>query len=234
MGFVMSMKPIKKVYNFRDMAVSSLTRKIIIFIIALVAWFGLSLQFYLIYDNAMRNDIPLAGEVLRFFSYFTILTNLLVAIALSNMLRRPGSRVGKFFASAGTQTAIALYIGVVGLVYSVALRHIWNPTGWQLVADRVMHDMVPIFYILYWAFLAPKERLPWTNAFWWLLYPAIYCIYVLIRGAVVQVYPYHFIDKNLLTWPQLLINIAILMVVFLGLGLMIIALNRLFIRKTSS
>ena len=97
------------------------TNKIIriaaIFIIALLAWFGLSLQFTLIVDATKSNGKPLADEVVRFFSYFTILTNLLVAICLSNLLRRPRSRFGKYLARTDVQTALALYIGVVGLVY---------------------------------------------------------------------------------------------------------------------
>ena len=196
-------------------------------IIALTAWFGLVLQLYLIVEAAPRNHLSLPAEVLRFFSYFTILTNLMVAISHTCILIRPSSRWGKFFSRPEVQNAIALYIGVVGLVYSIALRHVWNPTGWQLVADRVLHDLVPLLSILYWAFFVPKRSLQWKHPLWWLSYPAICLVLVLIRGALIDKYPYHFIDRNLLAWPEMIRNITVLLAVFAGLGFLIVGISRL-------
>lgn len=197
-------------------------------IIALLAWIGLALQLYLVVQNAMANNISLATELLRYFSYFTILTNLLVAVCLTSLLVKPASRWGRFFARPAVQTAITLYIGVVGMVYIVALRHVWNPTGFQLVADRMLHYMVPVLFVFYWAFFVSKDSLQWQHPLWWLIYPAIYLVYVLIRGALMNVYPYHFIDKTQLSWPEMMLSIGILMAVFAGLGFLMVGINRLF------
>jgi hypothetical protein len=197
-------------------------------IIALLALTGLSLQLYLVVQNAMANNISLATELLRYFSYFTILTNLLVAVCVTSLLLRPVSRPGRFFSKPAVQAAITLYIGVVGIVYIVALRHVWNPTGLQSVADRMLHYMVPVLFVMYWAFFVPKESLQWQHPLWWLLYPAIYLVYVLIRGALVDVYPYHFIDKTQLSWPEMMLSIGVLLAVFAGLGFLMVGINRLF------
>jgi hypothetical protein len=197
-------------------------------IIALLAWFGLVLQFYLMIKTALQSNTSIPAEILRFFSYFTILTNLLVAACLTTVLISPGSRWGKFFSRSSVQSAIALYIGVVGLVYIVALRHIWNPQGLQLVADGVLHYMVPFLYVLYWIFLSPGQTLQWRHALVWLIYPACYLIYVLIRGALMNVYPYYFLDKNHYEWSRIIINISILIAVFAVLGFLLVGITRLF------
>jgi hypothetical protein len=197
-------------------------------IIAMMAWFGLVLQLYLIVKAIPGNHLSLASEIFRYFSYFTILTNLLVAISLTSILISPHSRWGKFFGRPEVQSAIALYIGVVGITYSVALRHVWNPKGWQLVADRILHDAVPIIYVLYWAFFVRKQTLQWKHPLWWLLYPAFYLVFVVIRGILINKYPYHFIDRNLLSWPEMIRNIAVLFAVFVVLGFLMVGVNRLF------
>jgi hypothetical protein len=197
-------------------------------IIALLAWLGLALQLYLMVETAIAKNASLPAEILRFFSYFTILTNLLVAICMTSILIKPASGGARFFSRPSVQTAITLYIGVVGLVYITALRHIWNPVGRQLVADRMLHYMVPLLFVLYWAFFVRKQSLQWRHPLWWLLYPAIYLVYVLIRGALMHVYPYYFIDATQLSWQQMMLNISVLLAVFAGLGFLLVGINRLF------
>lgn len=199
--------------------------------IALLAWFGLAFQFYIIVQAAVDTNKSLPGEILRFFSYFTILTNLLVAISLTSMMVKPSGSWGKFFSRPPVQAAIALYIGVVGLVYVVALANIWNPVGLQLVADRLLHYVVPFFFIFYWAFFAPKKSLQWKHPLWWLIYPAAYLVFVLIRGALVNAYPYYFIDSTQLPWSEVIRNMFVLFAVFAGLGFLLVGISRLF--KTS-
>lgn len=202
--------------------------------IALFAWFGLVLQLYLMIRMALENNVSLPAELLRFFSYFTILTNLLVAVCLTCVLVSPGSWWGKFFSRSSVQSAVALYIGVVGLVYMVALRHIWNPQGLQLVADGVLHYIVPFLYVLYWIFLSPSETLQWRHALIWQIYPACYLIFVLIRGALMNVYPYYFLDRNVYDWSRIIVHISILIGVFMVLGFLLVGLTRLFKTRTQT
>lgn len=125
-------------------------------LIATTAWFGLGLQFYLIMFEPVVGDVPAGQRFINFFSYFTVLSNLIVAICLTAGLASPSSTVGRFFLRNSTRTAVAVYITVVGLVYTLALRSIWNPSGLVLIADRTLHDVVPLLYLL--AFSCRQKR----------------------------------------------------------------------------
>lgn len=216
------------------MKTSLIIKTVLLAVIAILGWYGLVLQLYLIIQTAREKGIPQFGEVMRYFSYFTILTNLMVAICITSILVSPRSRMGRFFSKPVVKSGIALYILVVGITYSVALRMIWNPTGLQLVADRVLHDAIPVLYILYWAFFVPKVSLRWSNPLWWLVYPLVYLIYVMIRGAFINEYPYYFLDPQLSDWSGVWMSIAVLFAAFAGLGYLMVGISRLFNQQSRS
>ncbi len=191
---------------------------------ALLGWFALLLQFYLM-PNA-----PKGKPIGNFFGYFTILTNLLVALCFTVVLLSPSSRAGRFFSRPAVQSGIALYIGIVGLVYSLALRALWDPQGWQKTADMILHDIIPVLYLVYWIFFVLKGSLKWKDVLTWLIYPLIYIIYTTIRGAVTGWYPYPFIDVNTLGYAHTLRNTGILLIAFTGVGLLLIGIDRLISR----
>ena len=60
----------------------------------------------------------------------------------------------------------------------------------------------------------------------WLLYPALYCVYSLIRGAFVDWYPYPFIDPLQLGYPRVFLNIAGLILLFIVMSLLYVAIGR--------
>ncbi|SEP78938.1 Pr6Pr family membrane protein [Epilithonimonas lactis] len=185
--------------------------------IALLAWFCVILQFY-ITEGTFSNVI----------SYFTILSNLLVALSLTFSTFFHGTKLGNFFASLSVKTAIALYIFVVFVVYNIVLRGIWKPTGWQLFLDNMLHVVIPISYILFWILFVKKQKLRWKHGFFWLIFPLIYLIYSLIRGAIVHWYPYPFLDAQKLGYEQVSINIVLMLFVFLASGSALIAINNRF------
>lgn len=90
-----------------------------------IGWFALVLQYVLM----LQGSWTLSATV-NFFSYFTILSNLLAALALTVPLFAPSA-----FRSASMRTAIALYIAVTGLIYTTILQGLWAPQGWAFVAD---------------------------------------------------------------------------------------------------
>lgn len=121
--------------------------------IALLAWYGLLLQLYVVIITARSTGVPVATAIVNYFSFFTILTNLLVALVLTLSLRPQASSLNRFCARPTVQSATAVYIAIVGVVYSLALRNIWGPEGLQKVADVVLHDATPVLYVLYCAWL---------------------------------------------------------------------------------
>ena len=199
-------------------------RRICATVIALTAWFSLGLQFYLTIDKAMADGTSAGRAFGNFFGFFTILTNLLVATVLSSVAL---GRSSSWLASSVTQSGTAIYIAVVGVTYSLLLRSLWNPENFQKVADVILHDIVPIAYVLFWIFFVPKAGLRWKHSLVWLSYPVAYFAYAMVRGAVVGWYPYHFIDAGALGYSRALMNALILLVGFLAIGLLAVACGRM-------
>ncbi len=201
--------------------------------IAVIAWFALVLQLYLMIANSSASGWATVGVVVNYFSFFTILTNLLVAVVLTFSVGMPESSWGRFFFSATVQAGTGVYIAVVGLTYSLLLRHLWSPVGAQKVADVLLHDVIPIAYVIYWLIFAPKATLRWSDALRWLVYPVVYMIYTLAHGVASGWWPYPFIDVNMLGFPRALGNGALVLLGFFGMGLVAVAIGR-WLSRTST
>jgi hypothetical protein len=208
--------------------------KIRLGIIALLAWAGVILQFYITTASWSGLGLSSIEGTIRFFSYFTILTNMLVALSLTTILARPQSKLGVFFSADSTQAAIAVYIFVVGMIYNLILRNLWAPQGLQLIVDNILHSAVPLIYVLYWIAFVPKGNLIWNDAVRWLYYPALYFLWVIIFGALTSFYPYPFIDVNVLGYPTMFMHAAVLLIVFLSLGFLAIAIGKIGTKKIES
>ena len=202
--------------------------KILLVIIAIGSWFALIGQLYLIIVNRTTS---LPEAIARYLTFFTILTNILVALCSSFILLSPSSRWGAFFSKQSTRAAIAVNILVVGIVYNTVLRSIWNPQGIQRIVDELLHLIIPVLFVVYWLLFAGKNELQWNNIFWWLLYPLFYFIAILIRGAYAAYYPYPFIDVTTLGYKNALLNSAILTVAFSLLALLFVGIGKITNKK---
>lgn len=192
---------------------------------ALLAWFALLLQLYLVIIQSPPG-LTMLGEVITYFSFFTILTNLLVALVFTAVALCRVAGWVQFFSSPSVQGGTAVYIAIVGVVYQLLLRQLWNPKGAQLLADMLLHAVIPLGYVVYWLIFAPRTGLSWRDAVVWLVYPSVYLVYVLVRGAVSGLYPYPFVDVNVLGYAGVLLRAGVLMAVFLGMGLLLVAVSR--------
>lgn len=199
--------------------------------IALLGWFALIAQLYININSKIN---PLPETLTRYFSYFTIDTNLIVALCCSFILLAAGSVPGKFFSRQSTQTAITIYIIIVGIVYNIVLRQIWKPEGLQKIVDELLHLIIPILFLLYWLFFVQKNELKWRHAFSWMIYPLLYGIFVFCRGYASGFYPYPFIDMSILGMNQTIINSIGFVFVFLIAGIIFIGIGRLMSKKKMS
>ena len=195
-------------------------------VMAVSGWFALGLQFPLAIAGAQAKGISPAGAVINYFSFFTMLTNILVALGLSCSLWAPGSKLGRFFALPGVRTGLALYIGVVGAVYALVLRELWSPAGLQKIADVLLHEVVPVLYVLYWVVFVSTTRLEWKSVLRWLIYPAVYLVYTLLHGAFSGWYPYPFMDVSVIGVGRVFLNSAGLLAAFLIVGMGLVGITR--------
>ncbi len=195
-------------------------------LLATLAWFAVLLQCYISLQLATQKGMSIGGGLGIYFSYFTVLTNLLICVSLTFSLAGPSSTLGQWFSRPEVITGIATSIAFVGLSYHFLLRNIWHPQGAQLLADTLLHYVVPALYVLYWWFGFSKAALRWAHPLFWSAYPSVYLVYALIRGSVVGSYPYPFIDAAALGYGRTMLNSFGLLFLFIALGLAFVALGR--------
>ena len=192
---------------------------------AVITWFAVIVQFYLLMKN---NPAPTAFEkVLRFFGYFTVDTNILVALSFTFIALNSNSRPGKFFTKASTVTAITAYIIIVGITYNIFLRSTWNPQGLQKLVDELLHSVTPIAYVIFWVAFVPAEKLKWKYSLLWLIYPIVYMIYTIALGIITKFYPYPFVDVNELGYNKALMNSVLVLVIIFLLSLALIGTGKI-------
>jgi hypothetical protein len=188
---------------------------------ATVAWAALALQLGLIVWQMTGEGASAIQAIWRFFGFFTILTNVAVAVVSSAMAVTPTSA----WAGPRARHSAATAIIIVGIVYSVALRALWNPAGWQAVADHGLHDATPLLFFAAWL-LSDHGLLSWRDVLWALAGPLVYCLYALVRGAAEGWYAYWFLDASTLGVSQLATNITVLVAAFAAVATLLMLIDR--------
>lgn len=196
-------------------------------LLAAVAWFGVLLQLALSIELARTNGSATVNGVIVYFGYFTVLTNILVALVCTAGSFRPRSALYTTH-MIGSATAAAL---IVGIGYHFLLRNVWDPTGAQLTADVVLHYVVPAGTLMHWLLLRPDKPLGWWAPLAWCWYPMLYFGYVLVRGELLAAYPYPFVDVIALGYRQTLVNATGLLVGFVVVGYLLLWFTRLRFRS---
>ena len=197
---------------------------------AVAAWFAVLLQFYI----SMKFADSRAAEAVRFFSFMTIWTNIIIAVFYTVLITSPHTKLGRFFSRPMVQAGLLLYIIIVGLIYHLILARQWNPQGLEFIADQSLHTVVPLLYLIYWILFSDKGKLSYGSAFKWLGYPLVYVVYSLIRGAITGKYPYFFVDVTKLGYVTTLTNASYVLAAYFVLGLLLVYINNQFLTNLTS
>ena len=188
---------------------------------------GVAIQYWLVTQG------PGGAPSVHFFSFFTILTNLLAAAAMLLPVVAPNSLAGRFLDRPSVRTAITGYIVIVGTVYFALLRNLDHATGLRLLFEYVLHYVTPPLFVLDWLLFVPKGEIGWKNGVDSLAFPLVYLCWTLAHGAYGGWYPYPFLDVLELGYGRVLLNTAGLIIAFLALELLLVAIDRL-IRQNGS
>lgn len=202
-------------------------RQVYVAFAALLVTFAIVLQFNLSlkdFDGAFMPTLAL------FISFFTITTNLIVAVCFITLWVFKKTSAGEFFSKPSTLTAITVYIVVVGIIYNVLLRGLATPVGLARVADELLHVVNPIIFLVFWIIFVDKSKLVYKDALVWLIYPFLYVILIVIRGAILHQYPYPFINVSEMGYPKATFNAALIMLFFWLLSLLLIFVGKRFSR----
>lgn len=194
-------------------------------VVAAITWFALILQLWLSIRLSLMNGNSVGHGIAVYLSYFTVLTNLLVAL-VATLSVTATARAGRHSSSAQVQGCATASIVLVGIAYHLLLRHAWDPQGWQWLADVLMHYAVPAAFLLYWWLTLAERSLPWWSPLPWCAYPLGYFAYALVRGHFIGSYPYPFIDVTTLGIGRAFVNALGVLVGFLAIGFVLVASTR--------
>lgn len=179
---------------------------------AITGWAGLIIQFWMSMTNT---TYPPLTTVINYFSFFTILTNILVAVTFTLLALKMHNGFLGFLTRPSTLTATTVHITIVGVIYNVILRPEIHSTGLQAWISDVLHVATPILFIAYWVIYVPKHYYSWKSIAVWLIYPIVYLIYTLVRGPIADFYPYPFVDVRLWGLAKVLESCGIITVIYI-------------------
>jgi hypothetical protein len=203
------------------------TFRIIAFVLCLIT---LVAQFIIMMQGAASDEIM--ARTIRFFSFMTILTNILVALTYIFPLTFPSSKAAKFFAKPNTQSAVLVYITIVCLGYHFLLAKIWKPQGLQYWVDKSLHYYVPVGYFIFYVLFVKKGTLVYNNMYRWLIYPFVYLVYAITRGLITNDYPYPFLDLHKHEMSKVLTVMAVVFTGYVIISLLVIFYDKNLSKKS--
>lgn len=162
---------------------------------AVVTAGALLLQLALVVDGAsvlVADDPPGLGlRLARFAAYFTIQSNVLVAVA-TTMLAFDPARDGAAFRA--VRLAGTVGITVTGLVHFLLLRPLLDLEGASWVADKLLHMVVPVLAVACWFALGPRPRVDRRAIAFAFAWPIAWLAVTLTVAAATRWVPYPFLD----------------------------------------
>ncbi len=134
--------------------------------------------------------------------------------------------------------AVTMAIAITFIIYHfilapqfLAVSSDYNLYSWQNI---LVHYVVPISTILDWLIFDEKSNYRWFDPILWLCVPIAYFIFILVRakiGGVIEIveslYPYFFIDVDMLGWGIVLKNTSLLILAFLAIGYVIYIIDKI-------
>lgn len=196
-------------------------------VVAAVAVTALVLQSVLVVSGASvlaETEVPpLLTRLGRLVSYFTIQSNLLVAVTAVQLARDP-ARDGSVWRV--VRVAAVVGITVTGVVHFLLLRPLLDLEGANWLADKLLHMVVPVLAVGAWLVAGPRPRAPWRTALTALAWPIAWLAWTLAIGAATGWYPYPFLDVGAEGAAAVAATCAAVTLVFVALASGLSALDR--------
>lgn len=168
------------------------------------------------------------GRIIFYYSFFTVLTNLLLAISGLFLLFKPNYDSQLF-----RIIRLDALVGVImtALVYNILLRAIHHPPTITLrITNELLHVVVPVMGIVSWLIWGPYPRIDGKTRVFSCLSLLGYAGYIFIRGQLVERYPYPFINPLRIGYAKMLFNLTLILILFMLLIYLLTWIERWRIR----
>lgn len=167
---------------------------------------GFGLLIVAAFITQMHYTLDQGRSLANFFSFFTIQSNLLAAfvlltVGIAMLVNAKAKRQFAFIRGAAT-----LYMVITGIVFALLLsgleQRLQVTVPW---VNMVFHQLMPVVMLVDWLLFPPKFKFSFRQTILWLAFPLLYLAYTLIRGPIVQWYPYPFLDPPQVGWPYVIV-----------------------------
>jgi hypothetical protein len=192
--------------------------------------------------GAVQRGWNVGTIVTNFFSYFTILSNVVAAVILLWAVVWFWLR-GRDTPVEPPSLAVALacattYMIITGIVYNTLLRNLNVTSGTEAIpwTNNAMHVIGPILLLADLFLGARRRALPWRSVWVIIAVPIVWTIYTMIRGplttnpatGVAYWYPYPFLNPNAQAegYVGVLGWIAVISAMFIAVGFLVVWIGR--------
>ena len=169
-----------------------------------------------------------SGRLFNLLCFFTIQSNIIVGVT-SLLLAINPARTSTLFRVLRLDGIVAITVTFV--VFRIALAGLHDLSGSAAFADFMLHVAAPVLCVLGWLVFGPRQdggpRLVLLSA----IFPVCYLGLTLIRGPIVDFYPYPFLDVREHGYGPVLVNSVIVGVLFLGVAAAVTAVDNWLLRR---
>ncbi|GCF95402.1 hypothetical protein NRIC_32930 [Enterococcus florum] len=166
--------------------------------------------------------------------FYTIQSNLLVFLIYGYLVVKSGAysfrkrRMVSVDLPANIMGAVTLIIVITGLIYNFILVPTIPDTSDYAVnnlSDLLVHTFTPLMVFFDWVVFADTHETKTIKPLTWTVLPIMYWLFTIVRAQLAgpipgfdSDYPYFFIDADHLGWPQVFLNVALLVLFFVAFG----------------
>lgn len=190
---------------------------------AVAVFAGLVIQVYVSANLQGARFTSVPSLIFNVFCYFTVQSNVIVGVTTALLARRLDhpSTTFRVFRLAGL-----VAITITFVVFHQALAALQDLHGAAAVADLLLHTVVPVLVVLGWVAFGPRGMVTWRVAGLAVVFPVCWVAFALVRGALIDFYPYPFVDVHALGYLPVIGNVVIIGVLFFALAAAAVVLDR--------
>ncbi|MBA6438854.1 Pr6Pr family membrane protein [Streptomyces sp. GMR22] len=159
--------------------------------------------------------VPFSTRLVNMFSFLTTLSNLLAGIVALLLAIRPERR-GRMWRVIRMDALLS--IAAIGIAFQVLFAPHLELDGAPLLLTVLFHVVNPLLAVLIWLVLDTRRQWAFRDVLWALIWPAVYLMYVFVRGALVHWYPYALADVDALGAGRAYLNGLGVLVLFFALA----------------
>lgn len=200
-------------------------------VISALGWYDETVPEGYLYGVNAAGWAGLVPRLADTLSYFTIWSNIVVAISSTQLALDPARTT---FGRKVLRTSALLMITITAIVYAVLLAPTATVVGWSVITNPLAHVVVPALAVLSFLLVGPRGWIDARVVLASIGIPVVWVAFMLTRGAVIGAYPYGFADVRTHGYASVLAFVAGVLAFALLVAALYGLLDRVLARRAAS